>query len=214
MARPDKYIHDGVEVPSVTTVLEAAYPDGYRDGLLYWAERLGRSGRSWYDEREQKGRGGSYVHAIVEAYLQGRPPPAPTNALSQDTYSAALTTAVAICQWISAQRLDPIIGLEQPLTCATYGGTADLVTCSPTTLTVRDWKTGKYPPIHKWRAQLAAYAALWTAHGAQRERIVLEAVHCPLGTSKVEVDRIEGEDVIMAGRRWLAVLHAYRECLL
>lgn len=214
MGRPDKYLHNGVEVPSVTTVLDAAYPDGYRDGLLWWADHLARRGQSWHDVREQKGRGGSYVHAIVEAYLQGKAPPAPTEALSEETYSDALTSAVAICQWISAQRLDPVIGLEHPLTCATYGGTADLVTCSPTTLTVRDWKTGKHIDVHKCRAQTAAYAALWTAAAAWRERIVLETIHCPLGTSNIEVDRIEGEDVIAAGRRWLAVLNAYRECKL
>lgn len=113
------YNKKGEEVPSVTTVLKILQ----KDGLLQWANSIGKRGIDYQTFLNNKATFGTIVHELLESYLTG------SNAYiicSQNT----MTEAMYLVDKFKAAREDlriTNVTTEIPLTCDEYGGTIDII---------------------------------------------------------------------------------------
>lgn len=71
-ARGGYFLANGERVPSVTTILHAWQPDGL-EGLLGWANKLGREGKSHTEERDNAANAGTLCHAAIEQWIKNEP---------------------------------------------------------------------------------------------------------------------------------------------
>jgi hypothetical protein len=61
MGRPERYLLNGTEIPSVTHVLDSWHPGGV-DALCQWSHNLAKDGKHWRVERDTAGDFGTYMH--------------------------------------------------------------------------------------------------------------------------------------------------------
>lgn len=152
----------GKRKPSVTEILNNL---GWKtNGLIHWAYRLGREGKS-LNERDNAAAKGSATHELA---LDG----AASERTSPEMAEEVRPNADRITEFIASQPWE-IIEREHKMICSEFGGTADLIVKHKETgaVMIVDLKTGRgvYDEVI---CQLAGYAFLYN-----RERPSTEWAH-------------------------------------
>lgn len=113
------YNKAGQEVPSVTTVMKVFY----KDGLLEWANYIGRIGQDYKDTLNKKAILGTYVHEIIESDLLGKEPNViPSLGIVKEAQDIANKF-----KCLRSELYISNIQTEVSLSSPTYGGTLDLL---------------------------------------------------------------------------------------
>lgn len=113
------YNTKGKEVPSVTTVMKVFY----KEGLMEWANFIGRQGQDYKNTLSQKATLGTYVHELIEADLLNKQPE-----ILQTL--GVVKEAQTIANKFKCVKEDLVISnvqSELSLSSETYGGTLDLI---------------------------------------------------------------------------------------
>lgn len=154
---------DGKRVPGTTTIISNCNL-GSMDGLLYWANQLGRDGKSHTEARDKAADAGTACHEMAECYAK-------QTVFDGSKYSAEiLQKAVgafdAFKAWADQTQLK-IAHSELPLISEAhkYGGTLDCMLVHGK-LALGDYKTSNSIRVGML-CQLAAYANLWRENRAE-----------------------------------------------
>lgn len=171
--RPGAYhLASGARVPSVTTITGARKSNV--EGLLVWANELGKQGLSHRDVRQQAADAGSTAHTMVENAIHGRDPWEGIPELDDQTRTQAGQGFSAWQDWSRVMAVDYVL-TETPMVSEhfAYGGTPDAVGHVDGKLALLDWKSGN-AIYGDHLIQAAAYNQLWTeVYGESRG--ILEA---------------------------------------
>lgn len=150
-------LKDGTRVPGTTTVIGNCHL-GSIDGLLYWANALGKDGKSHVEERDKAADAGTACHAMAECYARNlefdrSPYPAEILAKADGAYRAFI-------EWANQTQFK-IAHSEMPLVSEAYryGGTLDCMLVNGK-LALGDYKTSNSIRVGML-CQLAAYRNLW-----------------------------------------------------
>jgi hypothetical protein len=148
-----RYRYEGRGIPSVTELL--SFIDS--EGLVSWANKIGRQGIDNKDVIRKAADFGTAVHETIEKYLKRKP-------------LGDIDPAVNICfeafkQWwigINSCHRVKILGQEEPLIGEYFAGTYDLLISIDDKPFLVDFKTSNHVG-YKYFMQLAAYRyLLWT----------------------------------------------------
>lgn len=150
-------LKDGTRVPGVTTVIGNCHL-GSIDGLLFWANSLGKEGKSHVEERDKAADAGTACHDMAECYAKGiefdasKYPP--------ETLQKATGAFQAFREWCDQTNLK-IAHSELSLVSEVYryGGTLDCMLVNGK-LALGDYKTSNSIRVGML-CQLAAYRHLW-----------------------------------------------------
>jgi hypothetical protein len=158
MARPVGWVpyktKDGVECPSVRTILSAFRDPG---PLMWWAHNEGKAGRDYRQTRDDASDAGTFAHAMVEADIHGKPIPTPPDNRVGEKAARAYQNYRA---WADRTQLKPIEA-EVRLVSEKhrFGGTMDALMIGGK-LSIGDLKTsGSVYAEHL--SQVAAYKLLF-----------------------------------------------------
>ena len=149
---------DGHSVPSVTTVLEKTKPQGARQALQQWRDRVGHQ-QAQAITTEAANRG-TRMHTYLEQYIRdGQIPGMTTNPYSWASHAMAQTV---IDRGLKNQ-VTEFYGVEIPLYFPKlYAGTTDGVGMHLNEEAILDYKQTNKPKKREWIGdyflQLAAYA--------------------------------------------------------
>lgn len=142
-----RYHINGRGIPSVTELL--SFIDS--EGLIRWANRIGRQGLDNKDVANTAAEFGTMVHESIEMYLKKKPEKVNDNVCLQ-----------AFKQWwsgINSCHRIRILGQEQSLMCEYFAGTYDLLISIDDKPYLIDFKTSNHVG-YKYFMQLAAYRYL------------------------------------------------------
>lgn len=164
------YTKDGERVPGTTTVIGRFKDSG---GLLQWAFKQGKSGKSHlYEEAEKAADIGTVVHGLVEAEVAGRDP---DKEIAEQFAGMAPEDRAKVMSGFDAYRAwarnfaIKITDQEILLVSEKYkfGGTPDAVGIINDQIVLLDYKTsnGVYTD---YLIQLAAYQNLWNENFPDR----------------------------------------------
>ena len=160
-------LNDGTPVPSVTTVLSNL---GWsKEGLMYWAWKLGTEGRDYRKVRKEAAGVGTVVHRMIEEHIKGNTEDsAALQALNEEDAMMASQSFNMYLKW--EKRTKPKFRFtEVSLVSEKYrfGGTLDAVGEIDDEMFLMDFKTSNAVyPDHV--IQGAAYRALWNeVHSVQ-----------------------------------------------
>lgn len=161
MPRQPYYAADGEPVTGVTTILSVVA--AFDNGLMTWANRLGKDGKDYYAEMEHLAAVGTMCHALVEARLTNKKTQ-PDPDLDVEDIAAAINGYRGFLTW-SRQTALQVVDVESLVVHEQlrYGGTADIVARdSSGEHIVIDVKTsGRVYDKHK--LQVEAYRRAWNA---------------------------------------------------
>jgi hypothetical protein len=148
----------GTRVPGTTTVISNCNL-GSMDGLLFWANQLGRDGKSHTEARDRAADAGTACHEMAECYAKGIQfdgSKYPTEILAK-----AEGAFKAFQAWAAQTNLR-IAHSEMSLVSEKwkYGGTLDCMLVNGS-LALGDYKTSNSIRVGML-CQLAAYRQLWT----------------------------------------------------
>ena len=203
--RPGAYtLASGTRVPSVTTITGARKANV--EGLLVWANELGKQGLSHRDVRQAAADAGTMAHAMVENAIHGREILEGIPEADPQTIEQAQRGFQAWQDWSRVMAVDYVL-TETPMVSEeyAYGGTPDAIGHVDGKLALLDWKTGNavYPDAI---IQMAAYRRLWNeVYGESRGPI---EAHYLLRFGKTHGDyhvHAYPNEVISMG--WRAFLH-------
>jgi len=162
MATPKKgyFTADGIKIPSVTTILGRFKESG---ALIRWAYSQGVAGVELYEKRDTAADVGTYVHAMIEAFLSTGEIniPAPAG-MTPENIEKAASAFSAFRSWIEGSRLK-VRPLEKHFVSEVhrFGGTPDAIADEPDgSRSLLDWKTAK-AYYSDQLLQVAAYRQLW-----------------------------------------------------
>lgn len=153
------HLKDGTRVPSVTTILSPWHPEGI-EGLLGWANKLGREGKSHREERDKAADIGTLAHAMVEAHIHGKDAIAQLKGVADDIAKRSFSAFEAYREWAEQTKLQ-VTHTELPLVSEKYrfGGTFDAILIG-NRRAMGDWKSSN--AVHAtYLCQIAAYGKLW-----------------------------------------------------
>lgn len=159
------FLKDGTRVPGTTTVI-GRFKDSA--GLLHWAFKQGKEGKSrLYEEAEKAADIGTVAHGMVELHIHGEPEDKVMDyaQLAFDGDSSGLQRAIssygAYRKWASNLSVQYA---HQELQLVSeqykYGGTLDAIGTIGNELALFDWKTSNSVYVD-YLIQLAAYGHLW-----------------------------------------------------
>jgi hypothetical protein len=151
-------LKNGDKVPSVTTISNRFKESG---GLLQWAFERGAEGASsLYEERDQAGDVGTFVHLMWENFLRNTPPPEFPLSFTPEMRGQALKSLQAAKDWYEDLTLK-IQPLEVNFVSEMYkfGGTPDAHGMGKRGGALVDWKTGGRLYVETWM-QMSAYIHL------------------------------------------------------
>src|SRR5262245_17492687 len=132
---------EGKRLPSVTTVTGARKTNV--EGLLVWANRLGREGKDHREVRDQAADAGSLAHAMVENAIHGKDPEDGIEWSDDPTLEHARTGFASFVTWQSLLDVH-YVATETPMISEWYGygGTPDAIGRGKDgKLALFDWKT-------------------------------------------------------------------------
>ena len=162
--RPDGYyLADGRRVPSVTTITGARKMG--IEGLLAWANQLGREGKSHREARQAAADAGSLAHTMVENAIHGRDPMEGIPPVEASVLEQAKTGYGGFVRWNEIMALT-YLETEVPMVSEQerYGGTPDAIARSKEgRLLLLDWKSSN-AVYGDYIIQLAAYGRLWNSN--------------------------------------------------
>lgn len=147
--------YEGCTVPRVTSIL------GFIDseGLIDWANLMGRRGINNKDILEKAAHTGTVAHESIEQFLkEGKEPPVPGKPFQ------------SFMKWYKQQLADghtiEVLGQEQKLYCEWFVGTYDLLMKYDGKIILVDFKTSNH--VHyKYCMQLAAYRYMLRLQGIE-----------------------------------------------
>jgi hypothetical protein len=150
-------LQDGTRVPGTTTVIGACHL-GSIDGLLGWANSLGRQGKDHKEERDKAADAGSACHEMVDC--RAKKIPFDPSSYQPQAIEKATGAFNAYLSWERQTNLR-IVESELPLVSERYryGGTLDAMLVNGL-LSLGDWKTSNSLRA-SMLCQLAAYRNLW-----------------------------------------------------
>ena len=158
--RKARYRYDGRGIPSVTELL--SFID--QDGLIGWANRIGRQGLDNREVANKAAEFGTMVHESIEMYLKGKPVENPNVCLEAFKVWWA---GVNSCHSVK------ILGQEQALVGEYFAGTYDLLISIDDKPYLIDFKTSNHVG-YKYFMQLAAYRyLLYTIKGINIEGCIV-----------------------------------------
>ena len=134
-----RYHINGRGIPSVTEIL--SFVDN--DGLISWANRIGRQGLNNKDVANKAAEFGTMVHESIEMYLKKKP-------IENEN--------VCLDAFKECHRVK-VLGQEQSLFCEYFAGTYDLLISIDDKPYLIDFKTSNHVG-YKYFMQLAAYRYL------------------------------------------------------
>lgn len=148
-----KYYYNGVQIPSVTTVLKMLS----NDALIYWANSLGWNRRSVKDELSIASYIGTTIHEYVYHIIQGNKSEALDILQDLKTHKnlrevdGILSGVASFNEWWSDNKeyVVPVFA-EEPLSMPHCGGTVDLVCYYKNKLTIIDFKSSKSVYLTHW----------------------------------------------------------------
>lgn len=151
------YLASGDRVPSVTTIIGACHL-GSIDGLLGWANKLGREGKSHTVERDKAADAGTACHEMAECYANRTE--FDRSKFPSETLEKADGAFRAFTEWADQTKLK-IARTEVPYISEEYryGGTLDAMFINGK-LSLGDYKTSNSLRVGML-CQLAAYRHLW-----------------------------------------------------
>lgn len=205
-ARRDYRAPDGAKLPGVTTVIGDTL--GWnKNGLIGWAHKLGREGRS-LRERDDAADLGTLTHEIAASLLGGEPVDAERWTAEQ---IEAATPNGERAAGLVRERYD-VLHVELPLVGEDHGGTIDYILRDRKdgALVVGDLKTSRTRAgLGEWMVQLGAYSKLW---GIEHDEIVMRGVvvHAPAGETAELVD-VSAHQIGVGARIFGCLLQVYRD---
>lgn len=140
-----RYHINGRGIPSVTELL--SFIDS--EGLIGWANRIGRQGLDNREVANKAAEFGTMVHESIEKYLKGKET---TDNVCLDAFKE-WWTGINSCHRIR------ILGQEKSLICEYFAGTYDLLITIDDKPYLIDFKTSNHVG-YKYFMQLAAYRYL------------------------------------------------------
>ena len=140
-----RYRINGRGIPSVTELL--SFIDS--EGLIYWANKIGREGKNNKDVVTEAANFGTAIHESIEMYLKKKPY---EDNVCLDAFKEWWTN-INGCHDIK------ILGQEQQLICNYFAGTYDLLISIDGKPYLIDFKTSNHVG-YKYFMQLAAYRYL------------------------------------------------------
>ena len=140
-----RYHINGRGIPSVTELL--SFIDS--EGLIGWANRIGRQGLDNKEVANKAAEFGTMVHESIENYLKGKKY---TDNVCLDAFKE-WWTGINSCHRVR------IIGQEQSIVCEYFAGTYDLLITIDDKPYLIDFKTSNHVG-YKYFMQLAAYRYL------------------------------------------------------
>lgn len=151
-------LKDGSRVPGTTTIISNCNL-GSVDGLLYWANQLGRDGKSHTEVRDKAADAGTACHEMCECFAKGTDfdgskYPAEILAKAEGAFNAFRSWARQTNLRIAQSEL-PLVSEQWR-----YGGTLDCMLVNGE-LALGDYKTSNSIRVGML-CQLAAYHNLWT----------------------------------------------------
>lgn len=206
--RRDYRAPDGTELPGVTTVIGDTL--GWKtNGLIGWAYKLGKEGRS-LRERDEAADLGTLTHEIAASLLGGEPVDA--ERWSAEQIEKARPNGERVASHI--RKRYEVLHVELPIVGAQYGGTIDYIlrARSDGALVVGDLKTSRTAAgVSEWMVQLGAYADLWEEREQDAPFIKRGCViHAPYGESLTEIP-ITGAQLNIGSRIFGCLLQVYRD---
>jgi hypothetical protein len=155
-----RYRYEGRGIPSVTELL--SFID--QEGLIRWANRIGRQGLDNADVANKAADFGTMVHKSIEMYLKGKPVECPNVCLEA---FKIWWTGLNSCHKVK------ILGQEQSLIGEYFAGTYDLLISIDDKPYLIDFKTSNHVG-YKYFMQLAAYRyLLYTIKGINIEGCIV-----------------------------------------
>lgn len=140
-----RYHINGRGIPSVTELL--SFIDS--EGLISWANRIGRQGLDNKDVANKAAEFGTMVHESIEKYLKGK----------EYTDNICLGTFKEWWSGINSCHRIRVLGQEKSLACEYFAGTYDLLITIDDKPYLIDFKTSNHVG-YKYFMQLAAYRYL------------------------------------------------------
>lgn len=141
-----RYRYQGRGVPSVTELL--SFID--MEGLVGWANRIGRQGLDNRDVASKAAEFGTMVHESIEQYLKGK---------KVDNPNVCLEAFKIWWEGINSCHRVRILGQEEPMVSEFFAGTYDLLISIDDKPYMVDFKTSNHVG-YKYFMQLAAYRYL------------------------------------------------------
>ena len=141
-----RYHINGRGIPSVTEIL--SFVDN--DGLISWANRIGRQGLNNKDVANKAAEFGTMVHESIEMYLKKKP---------IENENVCLDAFKEWWHGINECHRVKVLGQEQSLFCEYFAGTYDLLISIDDKPYLIDFKTSNHVG-YKYFMQLAAYRYL------------------------------------------------------
>ena len=177
------------EVPSVTTVMKIMM----KDGLIHWANYIGKRGYDYERYINNKADFGTLVHELLEADLTNREPVILG-------YEKMLDDAKDLVQKFKLVKQDlQITNVESEisLSCETYGGTIDIIcdimTKSGPIKILGDFKTSK--TIYSTQfIQLGAYLNLVKINRPETYDAIKQCVIFSITNKKITMQYMTKED--------------------
>ena len=151
------YTKDGKRVPGTTTIISNCNL-GSIEGLLSWANRLGREGKSHSEERDRAADAGTACHEMAECYAKGIE--FDVSKYPAEILAKAIGAFSGFQAWANQTSLR-IAHSEVALVSESYryGGTLDCMLVKDE-LALGDFKTSNSIRVGML-CQLAAYRNLW-----------------------------------------------------
>jgi hypothetical protein len=141
-----RYHIDGRGIPSVTELL--SFIDN--EGLISWANRVGRQGQDNREIASKAAEFGTMVHESIEMYIKKKP---------NEEDNVCLDAFKEWWQGINQCHRVKVLGQEQKLMCEYFAGTYDLLITIDDKPYLIDFKTSNHVG-YKYFMQLAAYRYL------------------------------------------------------
>ncbi len=151
-----KYINsNNKEIPSVTTVINTLN----KEGLMEWANAIGKKGIDYKTFLENKAFLGSVTHELIEAYLNKVEPSVLCSMYILNKAKESLESFKVANNSLQIDNLET----ELSLSCEDYGGTMDII-CDlllehRKVTVLADFKTSKKPYLSQF-IQLGGYLEL------------------------------------------------------
>lgn len=155
-----RYKYEGRGIPSVTELL--SFID--QEGLINWANKIGRQGIDNKDVVTKAADFGTMVHESIEMYLKNKPVEYP---------NVCLDAFIKWWEGLNGSHTVKILGQEQALISEFFAGTYDLLISIDGKPYLVDFKTSNSVG-YKYFMQLAAYRyLLYTVKGINIEGCII-----------------------------------------
>ena len=185
----DYFNSAGQQVPSVTTVLKIMN----KDGIIEWANAIGKRGIDYKRFLENKANFGSLVHELVESDLLNKEPVV----IGFERMMEEAMDMVKKFQLVKTDLQISNVQSELSLTCDTYGGTIDIIcdiVSGDSNITILgDFKTTKTVYDTQF-IQLGAYLNLVKINMPEVYERIKQCVIFSITSDKITMRYISRED--------------------